>query len=386
MESEERYAIIAERKIRIGEVDEMAGQKPKYLVLVDWVKEQIEKGELIPGQKLHSENELTAMFQISRQTVRHAIAILENEGIIEKKRGSGTYINNLFQKERGKSTMNIAVITTYVDDYIFPGIIQAVEKVVSKAGYTIQLSFTHNSVEKERAVLHNILQKNMIDGIIMETTKSGIPNHNVDLYDEIIRRDIPVVFLNSYYPDVSLPHVSLDDRQAGKMITEYLIGQGHDRIAGIFKADDGQGHLRYAGYVDALISHNIRVRDEHIIWVDTEDVNNLNIISKKILNRLKNCSACVCYNDEVAKMMLSILKKGGIKVPEDMSLTGIDNSDLAELCEVPLTSVVYPVGQLGEKAAENLLALIEDKEFDANYEFEPFIKVRQSVKQKQSKI
>ncbi len=357
----------------------MAGQKPKYMVLTDWVKEQIAQERLLPGQKLSSEHELMAMFGMSRQTVRHAIGILEQEGIIERKRGSGTYINNQFERNREENTMNIAVITTYVDDYIFPAIIQEIEHIVSAAGYTIQISFTHNSIEKERSVLENILQKNMIDGMIIETTKSGLPNPNQDLYEQITRRKIPTVFLNSYYPGIPIPHVSLADQKAGQLITEHLIARGHKQIAAIFKADDGQGHKRYAGYVEAMIQHGIRIQDEHIVWIDTEDIGHMQTISRKILRRLRGCSACVCYNDEVASQLYVILEKHNIRVPEDISLISIDNSDLAELCEVPLTSAAYPVEEMGRKVAEQLLALIEDIDIDATYEFQPSLTERESV-------
>ena len=79
-----------------------------------------------------------------------------------------------------------------------------------------------------------------MDGIIAEPTKSGLPNPNLDLYRQIMEQGIPVIFINSYYPELKAPHVSLDDKMAGKMATKYLIQCGHREIAAIFKADDGR--------------------------------------------------------------------------------------------------------------------------------------------------
>ena len=56
------------------------------------------------------------------------------------------------------------------------------------------------------------------------------------------------------------------------MATKYLIQCGHREIAAIFKADDGQGHRRYAGYIEALMEADIRIEDKRIVWIDTEDV------------------------------------------------------------------------------------------------------------------
>ena len=68
----------------------MEDKTPKYLEIVDWVNGQIEAGEILPGQKLHSENELSKMFGLSRQTVRHAISVLEKSGVVNRIQGSGT--------------------------------------------------------------------------------------------------------------------------------------------------------------------------------------------------------------------------------------------------------------------------------------------------------
>ena len=66
----------------------MRQQEPKYILLINWIREKISTKELRPGSKLYSENELSAMFGVSRQTVRHAIGILETEGLVERVRGA----------------------------------------------------------------------------------------------------------------------------------------------------------------------------------------------------------------------------------------------------------------------------------------------------------
>ncbi len=73
-------------------LNHMKQREAKYIFLVNWIKDRIGTRELRPGEKLYSENELSEMFDLSRQTVRHAIGILEAEGLVERIRGSGTYI------------------------------------------------------------------------------------------------------------------------------------------------------------------------------------------------------------------------------------------------------------------------------------------------------
>lgn len=358
----------------------MEERKPKYMELVDWVKGQIETGVYIPGHRILSENELSAKFCMSRQTVRRAITVLEKEGLVESRRGSGTYVNNNFNFRNEEGTMNIAVITTYVEEYIFPSIIQEIEKAVSAEGYTIQMAFSHNSVEKERMVLQNLLDKELADGIIIEPVKSCLQNFNKDLYEALLKRNIPILFLNSYYEHLKIPHVSMNDIAAAKIATEYLISLGHKDIAGIFKCDDGQGRRRYQGYTRALLQEGVSLHDDKVLWIDTEDLRELQMESKRVLRRLKNCTACVCYNDVVARELERICRKNGITVPDDMSIVGIDNSEIAKMAEVPLTTVNNPLRDLGKTAGEHMLRLIKGEKFDATAKLEPELVVRKSTK------
>lgn len=356
-------------------------EMPKYMQIVNWIKEKLETKELTAGSKIHSENELVSLFGVSRQTVRHAISVLENEGIVERLRGSGTYIKGPKPVEAQKhSNMRIAIMTTYVDEYIFPSMLKEMERLFSKSGYAIQIAFTHNTVEKERMILKGFLRSGAIDGIVAETTKSGLPNPNLDLYRQLKKRGIPIVFLNSYYRDLEAIHVSMDDVMAGRLVTEHLIQCGHRKIGGIFKSDDGQGHSRYKGYIDALMEEDIKVKGERISWMDTVDLHRMNQDMSRYLSRLMDCTACVCYNDEVANKLVGICKEAGILVPEQLSIVGIDNSDLAGYCEVPLTSANNPIIELAEAAAGTLLNMLAGSQNIESTELEPTLVIRNSVK------
>lgn len=357
----------------------MEKSTPKYKELANWIVEQIETKNLCAGQKLYSENELSDMFGLSRQTVRHAISVLEQDGVLNRVQGSGTYINDTRPANQGKSN-RIAVITTYVDGYIFPRTIQGIENALFEQGYSVQIAFTNNLFDRERTILEDILERNEVAGIISETVKSGLPNPNIDLYREILRRRIPVLFINSFYRDLPIPHVSMNDREAGKIAAQCLIRKGHKRIGGIFKLDDGQGHLRYAGAREALREAGLSYKDINVVWVDTEDVKHLDRCSVRILERIRGCTGIVTYNDEVAFSLMEIFKQSGIRVPEDISIVSIDDSELAVLGEVELTAVPYPMEKLGKKAVEILTAMIQNPGFNGNYEFELYLTERDSVK------
>ena len=356
----------------------MIEEEPKYVMLTKWIKDQIISGNSSYGEKFYSENELSQMFSISRQTVRQAVGQLNAQGYLERRQGSGTYVIYEPRTMREK-TMNIAVISTYLDDYIFANIIKGIERMLTRNRYSMQLTFTHNRVEKEARALESMLEKD-IDGLIIEPTKSGLPNPNKKLYNEIKRKNIPVVFFNARYPDMDYPCISMDDRMAGYLVTKYLADAGHRKIAAMFQSDDMQGHLRYSGYLEALSSSGLDIKSDRILWYTTEHKKYLFNNPEAILNRIKGATGIVCYNDQLASNMIKFLKENGIKVSEDLSVISIDNADIASMCDVPLTTAAHPMQMLGETAANNLLKLIDDPYFDASCSFCPKIIERESVR------
>ncbi len=358
----------------------MAGQDPKYQLVIDWIKENIESGTLKYGDRIKSEKELSEQFGLSRQTVRRATSELEKDKILTRVQGSGTYIGDRIQGIRHERHMNVAVMSTYIDSYIFPPTLKGIETVLSAHGYTTQLFFTDDKMAQEADILENLLSKNDIDGLIAEPSKSALPNANMKYYREISRRGIPVLFFNASYHSLHMPCVRMDDDRTAKSATELLIRNGHRKIAGLFKCDDGQGHHRYNGYNKALLDAHIRPDAGKVIWIDTGVLSNLGLIKDYIFDRLKDCTACVCYNDEAAFQLINLCIAENIRVPEDLSIVSFDDSDLSRMCQVPFTSFIHPKEELGRKAADNLIKMIEDPGFDASYMFESEPVIRNSIR------
>lgn len=356
-------------------------QKPKYMEIYDQLKTRISGGALQPGERIYSENELMQMFSVSRQTVRQALARLEAEGLAVRRRGSGTYVGaQAGQKSAAVRSRQIAVVTTYIDEYIFPKIIKSIEETICESGYTIQVAFTHNSVEMERRILRRLADENIVSGLIIESTKSALPNPNTGLYRELMDKGVPVLFLNSYYPGLQAPHVSMDDRQAGKTATEFLIQKGHQKIGAVFKADDGQGHLRYQGYMEALLEAGLDIQEDSIRWITTGDVEEMGREKSRYLEKMREVTACVCYNDTVAAKLMEICGAEGICIPRDLSVMGIDDADISRDLPVPLTTVHNPLHRLGRLSGELMLKMIQGQKVPRDNELEGTIVERDSVK------
>ncbi len=208
-----------------------------YRAVIDWIRQAVASGALRRGDRLPSEKELCEQFGLSRQTIRHATGELEKEGLLTRVRGSGTYVGGSISLQRMPKYKNIAVVSTYVDSYIFPPTIRGIESVLAEAGYS---------------TLTNLLEKGNIDGLIIEPSKSALPNPNLELYRRLLENKIPILFFNASYEELKLPCVRIDDVQTGRQAAEVLIRAGHTSLFAILHLEDIQGKLRYKGFVEAV--------------------------------------------------------------------------------------------------------------------------------------
>ncbi len=364
--------------------------KTKYNMVKEKITEWITSGKVKPGEKIYSENELVKMFGVSRHTIRQAVGDLVHEGLLYREQGSGTFCSFNIDQSKEESPLlapppntigkNIGVITTYISDYIFPSIIKGIESHLTAQGYSLTLACTDNDVEKEKQCLQTMLKRN-IDGLIVEPTKSSYYNPNLNYYLELEQNNIPYLMINQYYSQLMPPHIIMNDEHGGFIATEHLIKLGHKKIIGLFKNDDLQGVNRMQGFIRAFREHSISLFPEMVITFTTEDQNN------NLLERLENFfktdsipTAIVCYNDQLALHVLNMLRRHGLRVPEDVSIVGFDDSSLAVATEVKLTSITHPKMDMGIEAAKWIISAVEKKcDLPPSIVYEPKLVIRNST-------
>lgn len=352
----------------------------KYLAIVEWVKEYIAKEKLRPNDRFLSEKELCAIHGVSRQTVRQALKCLESDNILCRVRGSGTFVKASTISPASRVN-RVGVVSTYFSDYIFPHIVTGIESVLNESGIAMQLSITHNQVMEEAQALKTMIA-NGVQGLIVEPSKSALPNPNMELYQEIKSKNIPLVFFNAKYPWADFPYTAMDDETAGKIVTDYLFECGHRQVSGIFALDDIQGHKRYSGFMRSCIDHDIRTAERNVLWFATSEKSSIFLYAQnKLLDILTNSTAVVCYNDKVAVNLLRFCREHDIRVPDDISVVGIDDSKYATICDVPLTTVRHPHQLLGETAAKMLMEqMYTPAETQKDRLFAPELIIRDSVR------
>ena len=328
---------------------------PKYQVVAEALRKGILEGTY--QKTLPTELALCAQFQVSQQTVRQALSLLEAEQLIERRQGSGSHIRQQ-PDSAPRPHRSIAVVTTYISDYIFPSILREIEAVCSRNDSTPLLFTTQNQFANERKILLKLLEMEQLDGVLVEGTKTGLPNPNIKLYQKLTDKGIPLVFIHGNYAQLPDTLSVLDDNAAGsRMLVDYLYRKGHRKIAGIFKYDDLQGRQRFAGYIDAMQELGLPLEDKNILWYSTDQKDRFlreGIDEKRAGEFFASCSAVICYNDEVAVRAVSYLNKNGLSVPGDVAVVSFDNSQYSELCVPRITSLSHEPYNVGRMAAELL--------------------------------
>ncbi|MBB6450929.1 GntR family transcriptional regulator of arabinose operon [Geomicrobium halophilum] len=354
----------------------------KYKQIKQHIKSKILDGSFQPHQKLNSEYEFVEEFQVSRHTIRQAIGELVSEGWLYRNHGVGTFCADRSNMVNNPSRKNIAIITTYISDYIFPHLIRGAESYLSDKGYNVMIFSTNNEFEKEKLALENILTQ-QVDGVIIEPTKSAFSNPNLSYYLNLENSNIPYVMFHAYYEELDPFSLTLNDEAAGFLITEHLIRRGHKNIIGAFKNDDTQGIQRMKGFFKAHRKHNCRIDPSLLITYSTLEKNDKSVREVgKLLKRNDNKpTGIVAYNDELVIKLLKVLRSHQLSVPDDISILGIDDSHFTEATEIKFSSAKHPKEKLGQDAAKMIVDLIEgrDREVDSIV-YEPELVLRNSSK------
>ena len=333
----------------------------KYARLAETLRNLIEEnsGSVF---KLPTEAELCKKYGLSRQTVRKALSVLENEHLIEKRRGSGSYSTGLFG---GAEKNTVAVLVCSDSEYTYPEFIAALRNALQQQGFSCTVYATDNQAAGERDILQHLLA-HPVRGILSEGCKTTYPTPNHDLYRRLSDYGVSVLFFRGSYPNLPrFPFIKDDNYDGGYFLGKYLASLGHKKIAGIFKSDDIPGPERCHGFLSALRDENLSFHEENICYFDTVRLSALRkkqdtgFLSDFIARQLGDSTAVICHNDEIAYWLIKELSYKNLRIPEDISVVSFDNSYLSELSAVQMSSLSHQKQEMAASAAEALLKLMK---------------------------
>jgi GntR family transcriptional regulator, arabinose operon transcriptional repressor len=326
----------------------------KHEAIQTWIRGRIEEGILAPGERLPSESRLCSQFGVSRNAVRHAIHTLIGEGILESIKGVGTFCRT--PPPASPLTANIGLVEFFISSYIYPEIIRGCYNALSRKGFALLLNQSEYNLEQERAILQDLRRKR-VGGIIIAPIYGAGDRSNALLLEEIQREGTAVVLCDDYFPGRSFSSVTLDYQACGEEAAAHVWQKGHRKIGIFYQKDFLVKANRMKGVLDYLGRQEAPVRAGWVVGFNGQGpASEAPAAAERFLRSARELpSAFVCGNDEDALHLIQAAERQGVRVPDDLSVVGFDNSNIARLERISLTSVDHPSFEIGEKAANILL-------------------------------
>lgn len=256
----------------------------------------------------------------------------------------------------GRSTGMLGLVIPDITDMFYASIIRGVEAKANDFGYTLTLCTTHGRREKEESVV-DVFTSGRVDGVILMTYYL-----DGEYFNELKGRGIPFVTIDNPPPDESIYSIMVDNEEAGYRATDYLARLGHRRIAFIHGPEDSvSSGKRFRGYLRALEDHGIPFCEGFVGRGDFLKAGGYTA-AKALLALDTRPTAVFAANDQMAIGALGAASDWGMRVPEDVSIIGVDDIEAAALVKPPLTTLRQPTYEMGSMAVEILLSLIRGEE------------------------
>lgn len=250
---------------------------------------------------------------------------------------------------------NIGVL--YTDDAgmgltheYFSGVLNGIKIQAEQLGYDV--TFINTNAGNHRTHLEHATYRNL-DGVVVVCAEFAEPT-----VIELMNSELPVATIDYVHPNCV--SVSSNNVQGIRELVEYIIEQGHKKIAYIC----GQGYSyvtkeRLATYYATLEEHGIEIRDDYVKEAHYLETGLASKYTTELLN-LSDPPTCIMYSDDTALIGgVNVINERGLRIPDDISIAGYDGTHVSQLLRPAITTIKQNTKQIGMEAAKHLIANIE---------------------------
>ncbi|HEX7735631.1 MAG TPA: GntR family transcriptional regulator [Ktedonobacteraceae bacterium] len=339
-------------------------------------RNRILEGQLSAGARLPADNDLAAEYQLSRDTVRQALALLADEGLIERVQGRGTFVTQRPASSTANSGSATQASPPVVQEQkhiglllssgqrkmgdILQDIMVGVEQAARLHGYSISLRYTEGGKEQQAQDIAR-MSASGVAGLIV------CPIDNVadtDVIRKLQSDQFPLVFVDRYLPGLTVDFVGADNKGGGYRATEHLVILGHRRIGFLFFEEEdlettSSVKERWQGYTEALHKYGVPYDPSLLIPDVNPGEGHVSPSIYEFLQRPDRPSAIFAVNDIVALDVMQAAHALNLRIPQDLALVGFDNERFASRLSPPLTTMAQPFFDIGLRAGTLLLSRIE---------------------------
>lgn len=270
-------------------------------------------------------------------------------------------------------SVTVPALNHVFSDVYFGEIISGIYQEAQEAGYKILLDIAQESFIAEKEYL-NILRNRRADGMlyIASTVEDRF------LLDFEAHHD-PLLLVNHYFPDSTLNYLSVDYRQAARLCAEHLLKRGHRHIGLIVGTNTFTG----LDFRDSFfkVCEERGLSKTSLPWTGCSDWDEQDgyTATRKLMSRYPDLTAIMAANDRMAIGAMRYLIHKGMKVPEDVSVMGVDNIPSAKFTTPGLTTLKMDLFEVGRLSCKRLLQILNGQRSTCQELLEPHVILREST-------
>ena len=299
---------------------------------------------------------------VSRALNNHpAIADKTRERIIELAQQMGYVPNAAARGLKTNRTLALGAILHQIDDPFWNEVLEGVDSVLHSEGYSLFIAATHNEKQREKEVVQAMIERG-VDGVLLLS-----PNFREEQCRFLNSYDLPMVMVNNEGVGECRYFISNDDEYGARLITRHLIDLGHKRLAYLGKTQSASNRSRLAGFRAEMHAAGLPVNKKYIFHTSAGNPIGGKEGGEYLLSLDEIPSGIVCYNDYLAVGVYNALKEKGLRIPQDVSVTGFDNILIAAYLYPALTTFHQYKFELGQGAARMMLEVLAGQEDDREY-------------------
>lgn len=345
--------------------------KPKYEIIKEALLERIRTGQFSSDAVFCTEKMLSEQYEVSRITAKRAIEDLEQQGILYRKRGVGSFVSQKIppvsssaSETDSKSKMVSLLLPFATTQGNISETIGSLSAALAEKGYFLSIHITGSSSPKERATLE-LLRSQNIAGLVYYPKRDNI---HLEQLNDFLFANRPVVIIDKQTDCPYLNNVVCDNYDGGRQLTRHLLEQGHRNIAFFTTAplsETSSVRDRFGGFLHEMKAAGIMPDSQQLVtWphsLSEEDALSTELTSfqQQLLALHQNgITALLAENDQVAELIFLACRTIGLRIPEDLCLCGFDDTSLSRSLEI--TSIHQDFESIGREASRILLSALEN--------------------------
>ena len=282
--------------------------------------------------------------------------------------------NSIAQSLASNRSNSVGILVSELHGPFYGEMLSGIENECRAAGKHVIIAAGHSEEASEKDGIEFLISRSC-DALIL---------HVEAVSDEYLIKlasgNMPVVLINRFIPQLADNCISLDNELGGYLATKELLQQGHTQLAymagPMWKSDAKD---RYHGHLRAMAEYGLSFNPALLAEGDFQDSSG-SACMQQLLAKGLPFTALVCANDEMAAGAMEVARTHGLNVPQDLSIVGFDNLILARYIYPKLTTIDYPIGEMGRMAARWVLKNIyQQQALQLKNVFEPVLVCRDSA-------